>query len=506
VLAAFGGLYALGALLPFWYLTSPESGAAFFPAAGLTLGALVLTPRRTWPLWLAVVAVTEMAVDLTHGQPADLAFSFALANTLEPLVGALCLLWLVGNRLPDPRRGLFGFMVGAAIIGPLVGAAIGATGSILLGTGTNWFEIAGRWWLGDGLGVVVVGAAILAWSRWTPPEGHAGLPEIAVIVAIAIGVTIVPAVIWQHPLLYAILPVLMWAAFRGGCQAVTAAALGVGFAADWVAVTGRADELMAPASQGEQLVLMQVFLGLTFLAALILAVEVAERRRVERAVLRVETERLAREREVLEVAEQERRRMVRDTHDIVGHGLNVMLLQTGAARRVLDRDRDATRDLLESIERVGRRACEELDVALAASHANRGLSPGRGLSSLPELVVGLRAAGMRIELDESGDGSQIPMLVEWSVYRIVQEALTNVAKHAPEAHAIVAVRTHEGSVSVSVIDDGAGTAPRRVRLEGHGLGSMRERAAALGADIEIGPVGTGGFAVRVHIPARQPRP
>src|SRR5205085_8940777 len=86
-------LYALGALLPFWFLTSPESGAAFFPAAGLTLAVLVLSPRRTWPLWLAVVAVAELAVDLTHGQSVGMAVGFTAANVVEPLAGATALIW-----------------------------------------------------------------------------------------------------------------------------------------------------------------------------------------------------------------------------------------------------------------------------------------------------------------------------------------------------------------------------------------------------------------------------
>ena len=83
-----GGLYALGALLPFWYLKSPEAGAAFFPSAGLTLAVLLLTPRRTWPIWLAVIGVSEFLVDITHGQRAAMAIGFAFANMLEPLVGA----------------------------------------------------------------------------------------------------------------------------------------------------------------------------------------------------------------------------------------------------------------------------------------------------------------------------------------------------------------------------------------------------------------------------------
>src|SRR4051812_32860185 len=81
-----GGLYALGALLTFWYFHAPEKGVAFFPPAGLTVATLLLTRRRMWPLWLAAVAVAEIAVDLTHGQSIVMAAGFAAANVVEPLV------------------------------------------------------------------------------------------------------------------------------------------------------------------------------------------------------------------------------------------------------------------------------------------------------------------------------------------------------------------------------------------------------------------------------------
>jgi len=165
VAVALGGLYALGALLPFWYLGAPEAGAAFFPPAGLTVCVLGLSPRRTWPLWLAVVATAEIAVDLTHGQTIGMALGFAAANVVEPLLGTTALIWAT-RRLSTMRAQLAGYVATAVALGPVAGAAIGATTAIVVGGGSGWFSIAGKWWIGDALGVLVVATPILAWSRW----------------------------------------------------------------------------------------------------------------------------------------------------------------------------------------------------------------------------------------------------------------------------------------------------------------------------------------------------
>jgi signal transduction histidine kinase len=375
----------------------------------------------------------------------------------------------------------------------------------VFGGGSDLALVAGKWWLGDALGVLVVAAPILAWSRPSPFDAKARPLELSAIVAVAVGVTLVPAVLWHHPVLYAILPVLIWAAFRGGCRAVTLAGVGVAFAADWVVVTGRANDLMAPAPASQHLVLTQVFLALTLVAGLTLAVEITERRRLEAAARASDIRRIEAERRAAEIADRERRRIARETHDIVGHGINVMLLQTGAARRVVDTDVDLARELLESIEAVGRNACHDLDIALAVADTGAALSPGRGLVRVPDLVDALRAGGMRIDLGLTGDTGRIPTLVDWSAYRIVQEALTNVAKHAPGAHARVEIGVGTDSVVIDVVDDGVGVPPGDDRVGGRGLIGMRERVAALEGDLQVGPVGGGGFRVHAELPLRPGR-
>ena len=501
VAVLLGGLYALGALLPFWYLNSPEAGAAFFPPAGLTLSVLVLSPRRTWPLWLAVVATAEIAVDLTHGQSVGMAIGFAAANVVEPLIGATLLIW-TRHRVRSLRQHMFGYVATAVCLGPIAGAVIGATTATVIGGASGWLSIAGKWWLGDALGVLVVATPILAWSRRSHLELECSAWEVAGITVVATLVTVVPAMLSRHPMLYTVLPVLLWAAFRGGVRAVSVAGVGVAFAADWAAVTGRANELVAGGSPAEQLVYIQLFLAVTLLASLTLAVEVAERRRAEGAERRAEGERARAELAVATAAATERRRIAQETHDIVGHALNVMLLQAGAARRVLDSDADESRQLLQSLEEVGRNAFSDLDVALGLADEPPDRVANPGLSDLPALVGMMRGAGMSVDLIVEGNAEHaVSRLVDWSGYRIIQEALTNASKYAPNSRTEVTVRYDAEAVSIAVVDDGTGRGPARPNPGGgRGIIGMRERVAVLGGRIDIGPNGRSGFAVRARLP------
>ncbi len=494
VAVLLGGLYALGALLPFWYLTSPEAGAAFFAPAGITVSVLLLSPRRTWPLWLAVVAVAEMAVDLTHGQSVGMAIGFAAANVVEPLVGATTLTWAM-RRLRPIRRQLLAYVLSAVALGPVAGAVIGATTATVIGDGSGWFGVAWNWWLGDALGVLVVATPILAWSSRSRIDLECSPKEAVGITLVATAVTVVPAVLWHHPMLYAVLPVLLWAAFRGGIRAVSLAGIGVAFSAHWAAVSGRASDLIA-GGWTERLLYVQLFLAVTLLAALTFAVEVTERRRAERAERNAEFA-------AVNAADLERRRIAQETHDIVGHALNVMLLQAGAARRVLNGDERQSRELLESLEDVGRHAFGELDVALGLADQAPQAVANQGLASVPSLVDTMRRTGMTIDLLVEGNGDRATStLVDWSGYRIIQEALTNAAKYAPNAHTEIRVRHDRDAVYISVVDDGAGEAPAKGSSGGFGRGliGMRERVAVLGGDIQIGPNGDAGFAVRARLP------
>jgi signal transduction histidine kinase len=212
-----------------------------------------------------------------------------------------------------------------------------------------------------------------------------------------------------------------------------------------------------------------------------------------------------REREVAarEAVVEERARIARELHDVVAHNVSMMVVQAGAERRVLEHANGSTREVLETIEQIGRSALTEMRrlLGMLRSDADDPLAPQPGLDDLPTLVGQVREAGLPVELSVDGERRELPVGIELSAYRIVQEALTNALKHAGEAHASVRVRYGADSLELEIVDDGAG-ARAAVGSGGHGLVGMRERVALYGGRLDAGRRPNGGFAVRVLLPIR----
>ncbi len=212
-----------------------------------------------------------------------------------------------------------------------------------------------------------------------------------------------------------------------------------------------------------------------------------------------------RERDVAarEAVVEERARIARELHDVIAHHVSMIVLQAGAERRVLSEANASTREVLETVEHSGRSALTEMRrlLGMLRGDANEPLSPQPGLGDVPTLVGQLRDAGLPVELSIDGDRRELPVGIELSAYRIVQEALTNALKHAGDAHATVRVRYGADSLELEIVDDGPGDS-RRASGGGHGLVGMRERVALYGGrfDARRGP--SGGFAVRVVLPIR----
>jgi signal transduction histidine kinase len=237
----------------------------------------------------------------------------------------------------------------------------------------------------------------------------------------------------------------------------------------------------------------------------------------------------------------ERTRIARELHDIVAHHLSVVVLQAAGAQA----SGKAPGAALEKIEHSGRQAltemrrllgvlrepaesaelrepagsaelrepaeqAEQAEVAEVAERAERaevaerareaGLAPQPGVAELAALAESVRAAGLPVRLAVDGDHQALPAAVDVSAYRIVQEALTNVLKHAGATRADVTVGCAGGAVTIEVTDDGGGGPAEEPRAGGHGLAGMRERAALFGGELRAGPRPGGGFAVRARLP------
>jgi signal transduction histidine kinase len=204
-----------------------------------------------------------------------------------------------------------------------------------------------------------------------------------------------------------------------------------------------------------------------------------------------------------EAVVEERARIARELHDAIAHNVSMMVVQAGAERRVLNGNGDGTREVLETIEHIGRGALTEMRrlVGMLRSDSGDPLAPQPGLADLATLTTQVQEAGLAVDLRIDGDPRELPVGIELSAYRIVQEALTNALKHAGNAHA--AVRVHYGPdfLELEIIDDGTGS-PVPVASGGHGLVGMRERVALYGGRFDAGRLPAGGFAVRVVLPIR----
>jgi signal transduction histidine kinase len=207
----------------------------------------------------------------------------------------------------------------------------------------------------------------------------------------------------------------------------------------------------------------------------------------------------------------ERGRIARELHDVVAHNVSMMVVQAGAAGRVLDGDQPDVRNALEVIAATGRETVDEMRTLLGVLRSEDGqaaLKPQPGLADLEQLIDGVREAGLPVTLRIEGVPRPLPAALDLSAYRIVQEALTNTVKHAGPARAEVTVRYEDGQVALKIADSGHGPdgvpGPLTGRGTGHGLVGMRERAAMLGGDLEAAPTDGGGFTVRARLPLPAP--
>jgi signal transduction histidine kinase len=197
----------------------------------------------------------------------------------------------------------------------------------------------------------------------------------------------------------------------------------------------------------------------------------------------------------------ERGRIARELHDVVAHNVSMMVVQAGAAERVLEGAQPHVRNALEAIARTGRQTVDEMRTLLGVLRETNdptGLTPQPGLAELDRLVDGVRTAGLPVTLRVEGDPRELPQALDVSAFRIVQEALTNTMKHAGPARADVVVRYEPAAITLEVRDGGAGKA--NGHGTGHGLVGMRERVAMFGGELDAAAHPGGGFAVRARLP------
>jgi signal transduction histidine kinase len=237
------------------------------------------------------------------------------------------------------------------------------------------------------------------------------------------------------------------------------------------------------------------------------------RQQAERATERAAAAATERAEQVRRALADERAQIARELHDIVAHAMSVIAVRSGVARMVIDTDPEQAREALAIIETTTRRSLQEMRLLVgvlrdAEDHPVE-LSPVPGLGDLDRLVTDTAVAGVAVDVDIDGDVRALPPAADLSAYRIVQEALTNVVRHAGPTRARVQISYRPDEVSIEVVDDGpsgqAPPSPIHRAGSGHGLIGMRERAILFGGELAAGPRAA-GFRVQASLHTTDPHP
>ena len=231
------------------------------------------------------------------------------------------------------------------------------------------------------------------------------------------------------------------------------------------------------------------------------------RRRAAEARTRLTTVEREQSEVLRRAVEHERARIARELHDVVTHNVSVMVIQAGAARKIMEKSPEEAREALLAVEAGGRAAMGELRHVMGLltpdTDTADALTPQPGLGQLKALVGRMRAAGLPVELTVTGTPRQLPSPgAELAAYRVVQEALPNTVKHATGARASVRIAYDDHGLDVEVTDTGGPPGPGAATGNGRGLIGLRERLAVYGGTLRTGPRPLGGYRVQARIPVR----
>jgi signal transduction histidine kinase len=255
-----------------------------------------------------------------------------------------------------------------------------------------------------------------------------------------------------------------------------------------------------PDAGGGDFIFTPLLFSITWLFAFGIGRKLERARFAEERAARIE---LQRAEEARAAVAEERARIARELHDVVGHSVSVMTVQASGVRRLLRPDQEREREALLVVEQAGREALAEmrrLVGVLRRPEEAPALAPQPSIQHLDRLVEQGREAGLPVHVEIEGTATELPVGLDLTAYRLVQEALTNAIKHAQATRADVVVRYGDGAVELVITDDGRGSSDGSGESGGQGLVGMRERVAVYGGELDAGPEPGGGFALRARLP------
>jgi signal transduction histidine kinase len=529
-----------------------RSTSAVWPPTGIALAAFLLFGDRIWPGILA----GAFLVNITTSGSLPASALIAIGNTLEGWAGAyLVIRFARGRQAFDRAADIFRFMLLGGLVGPMVSATIGATSLMLTGLGNwpNYLPIWITWWLGDATGAMIVGPFLILWAHLPKLDTRRprvleaiGLVACTIAISVAAFGGLTPINARNYPLEYIILPLVVWAAFRFAQTGSAGVTLLLSSIAIWGTLHGFGP--FARETENTSLLLLQSFMGIVSITGLALASVVARRAAlaVENARLFAEAQQVnalleqrihertgqlvasnarlqaeaverheaqgqleefqARLRQlsahVQAAREEERANAAREIHDELGQELTVLKMAVARLSRAVDHQ--PPEKLRQDLQALS----GELDVSIGtvrriAANLRPAILDDFGLLAAIEwqLQEFQKRTGVASRFTSNVESLDLPPENATALFRLCQEALTNVARHAHATEVEIAIEKHPDGLVVRIADNGRGIAADELTGRSSlGLLGMRERVNLLRGTLDISGAPGRGTTVRVSLP------
>lgn len=504
--------HAAGQLIVYQLNHEPSSGVSFFPGSGVAVAVLLLVQRRRWPMVILASYLTELVAHFMLHERLVTAFGLATSDTVGPIIGVLVIRRYVGRTLElDRRRDLLAFLAAAVTLAPAIDAITGPPFAWLNGAHGSYLVLTERWWIGDALGVLIVGSVILAWAvpSVVAPTTRRVRAEANLVLAVTALITWAAFYHWSTSVAYLALVPVGWSGIRYGIRGATTTTLVVASIAEWATVTQHGLFYSVSHNTQDALLLLQLFLAVVAMTGLVGAYHVAEVHRAGEALRVSEIGEHTARQQAKDALVAERARLARELHDSVSQALFSMTLHARAAQKRLSALPEVDERLLHDVgalHELTRGALAEMR-ALIFEMRPDALAEEGVVAALARQAAAIQSR-TGIAVTVTGPSQRLPLdpEAEEHLYRVTLEALNNSLKHSEATAVAVTVEDRAGVVEVRVNDEGVGF-DATATCPGHlGLHTMRERANSIAATLSVDSAIGIGTTVRLTVPAQRERP